>query len=172
MLIWHHSFHSSRGSSSCAQERKLNQPSMLQETLTILCTFLMTTHVSLFFFLNLTTVSYILEPPLHQVFFFFWIIWPCAPVLLKSNERRKCRHHPYSLPLSPSTHILVWQSPCPPSAAPSVAGNGLFCVKVHFGSTLLKFAAQIQQLCNSNQSWAHMFTMQGCHCLSHLSNKR
>lgn len=35
MLIWHHSFHSSRGSSSCAQERKLNQPSMLQETLTI-----------------------------------------------------------------------------------------------------------------------------------------
>lgn len=70
MLIWHHSFHSSRGSSSCAQERKLNQPSMLQETLTILCTFLMTTHVSLFFFFNLTTVSYILEPPLHQVFFF------------------------------------------------------------------------------------------------------
>lgn len=53
MLIWHHSFHSSRGSSSCAQERKLNQPSMLQETLTILCTFLMTTHVSLFFFFKL-----------------------------------------------------------------------------------------------------------------------
>lgn len=172
MLIWHHSFHSSRGSSSCAQERKLNQPSMLQETLTILCTFLMTTHVSLFFFFKLNYRFLYPGATFTSSCFFFWIIWSCAPVLLKSNERRKCRHHPYSLPLSPSTHILVWQSPCPPSAAPSVAGNGLFCVKVHFGSTLLKFAAQIQQLCNSNQSWAHMFTMQGCHCLSHLSNKR
>lgn len=70
MLIWHHSFHSSCGSSSCAQERKLNQPSMLQETLTMFVHISHDNSCKSFFFFNLTTVSYILEPPLHQVYFF------------------------------------------------------------------------------------------------------
>lgn len=102
-----------------------------------------------------------------------------AQLQLKSQSSEECGKCPSFF--NPPTHsmlplcrlnppllllLLVWQSPWPPSAAPSVTGNGLFYVRVHFASTPLKFSGQIQQ------SWAHMFTTQGCHCLSHLSNKR
>ena len=47
---------------------------------------------------------------------------------------------PFSVWPSPaSTSLQVWRCPWPPVAAPLVTGNGLFSVKVHFGTTPLKF---------------------------------